>query len=238
MPSKEKVSFSQLKVGILALVALFFITLLIFLLTGNTNFFTKQAELHTYISDAAALTEGAPVRINGILAGKVKKVALSGLTDPQRIIKVDFVLDEDMLKQVPTDSQIEVASDNLLGSTKFLNIDKGKNKETIQAGATIKALDTREFNELVQQGYAVLDSLQGILGKVQNIVAQVEVGKGTIGKLLVDETLYNSLEATVGQVQLLSTTLNSKKGTIGHLINDETLYNDVRTTLGRVDNLM
>ncbi len=46
---------------------------------------------------------------------------------------------------------------------------------------------------LIQQGYNVLDSLQVILGKVQDIVGQIEVGKGTIGKLLVDETLYNSL---------------------------------------------
>ena len=238
MASKEKVSFAQLKVGILGIVALFFLVLLIFLLTGNMKLFNKQVELHTFISDAAALNEGAPVRINGILAGKVKKVVLSGETDPQRIIRVDFDLDGDMLKQIPNDSVVGVDSDNLLGSTKFLNIEKGKNKQTIEAGTTLKALDTREFNQLVQQGYSVLDSLQGILGKVQDIVGQVEVGKGTIGKLLVDETLYQSLQATVDQVQLLATTLNSRKGTIGHLVNDETMYNDLQSTLTRVNSVI
>jgi phospholipid/cholesterol/gamma-HCH transport system substrate-binding protein len=237
MPSKEKVNWSQLRVGILGIVALFFITLLIFLLTGNMQWFKKQIPLHAYVADAAGLTSGAPVRINGIDSGKVDEVALSGRTDPQRIIKVDFLVDEDMLKQIPIDSVASIASDNLLGSTKFLQIDKGKSQELIQPGATLKSSNTQEFQQLVAQGFGVLDSAQAILQKIEAVVGQIEVGKGTIGKLLVDETLYNSLQATVSQVQLLTTTLNSKTGTIGRLINDNALYDQVQTTLGRVDQI-
>ncbi len=237
MPSKEKVSFSQLKVGILGLVALFFVTLLIFLLTGSMSLFSHQVPLHVYVSDAAGLTAGAPVRINGILAGKVGKVALSGETNPQRVIKVDFAVDQDMLKQIPTDSISSISSDNLLGSSKFLEINKGIKPETMKPNGTVKAADTRQFDALVQQGYNVLDSLQAILARVQTIVGDVESGKGSIGKLLVDESLYNSLQATVNQVQLLTTTLNSKTGTIGHLINDDALYGQVQSVIGRLDTI-
>ncbi len=237
MPSKERVSVAQLKVGILGIVALSCIALVIFLLTGNTSWFKKRIELHVYVSDAAGLVPGAPVRINGIQAGSVDHVALSGLTDPQKIIKVDFQVDEDMLKQIPNDSIASVASDNLLGSTKFLQIDKGKSSEPLQAGATMKAANTQEFQQLVAQGFGVLDSAQAILQKITDIVAQIEVGKGTIGKLLVDESLYNSLQATVNQVQLLASTLNSRTGTIGRLINDTTLYDQVQATLTRVDQI-
>ncbi len=237
MPSKEKVNLSQLKVGILGLVALFFVTLLIFLLTGSMDFFTHQVPLHVYVSDAAGLTSGAPVRINGIQAGKVTKVALSGETNPQRIIRVDFAVDQDMLKQIPVDSISSISSDNLLGSSKFLEINKGVKQDTIRPNGTVRAADTRQFDALVQQGYNVLDSLQGILGRVQTIVGDVESGKGSIGKLLVDESLYNSLQATVNQVQLLATTLNSKTGTIGHLINDNALYEQVQTVISRLDTI-
>ena len=236
MPAKEKVSLSQLKVGILAIVALACITLIVFLLTGNASWFKKQIELHMYTSDAAGLTPGAPVRINGIQAGTVRRVELSGETNPQRVIRVDFVVDQDMQKQIPVDSISSVASDNLLGSTKFLQINKGTRPDIIQAGATVKSADTRQFDALIQQGYNVLDAMQLILGKVQDIVAAVEVGKGTIGKLLVDETLYNSLQATVNQVQVLAATLNSKRG-IGRIINDEAFYNQVQSILGRFDQI-
>ncbi len=237
MPSKEKVNFAQLKVGILGIVALCCIALVVFLLTGNTSWFENQAPLNVYVSDAAGLTPGSPVRINGIQAGTVKAVDLSGDTDPQRIIKVDFVVDQDKLKQIPVDSVASIASDNLLGSTKFLSIDKGKSHETIQSGATMKSANTQEFQQLVAQGFGVLDSAQAILQRIEAIVGQVEVGKGTIGKLLVDESLYNKLEATVNQVQLLATTLNSRSGTMGKLINDPTLYNQAEGIVSRIDQI-
>jgi phospholipid/cholesterol/gamma-HCH transport system substrate-binding protein len=237
MPSKEKVSIAQLKVGILGIVALSCVALLIFLLTGNMEWFKKQIPLHVYTSDAAGLTPGAPVRINGIEAGKIDRVGLSGESNPQRIIKVDFKVDQDMMKQIPSDSIASISSDNLLGSTKFLQINKGTSPSLVQPDATIKSADTRQFDALIQQGYNVLDSLQVILAKVQDIVGQIEVGKGTLGKLLVDETLYNSLQATVNQVQLLATTLNSKTGTIGHLINDDALYAQIQGVVTKIDGI-
>ncbi|MDQ2843708.1 MAG: MlaD family protein [Acidobacteriota bacterium] len=237
MPSKQKVSFAQLKVGILGIVALSCIALLVFLLTGNMNWFQKDVPLHTYTSDAGGLTKGAPVRINGIQAGKVDVVKLSGETNPARVIEIDFHVTEDMLKQIPTDSLASISSDNLLGSTKFLQVTKGASPTTIQANATIKAVDTKQFDVLVAQGFGILDSLQDTVQKLQTIVGDVENGKGTIGKLLVDQTLYNSLQATVAQVQLLASTLNSKTGTIGHLINDNELYDEFRTVINRVDQI-
>jgi phospholipid/cholesterol/gamma-HCH transport system substrate-binding protein len=168
----------------------------------------------------------------------VDNVALSGETNPQRIIKVDFNVDSDMLKQIPVDSIASISSDNLLGSTKFLQITKGTSPNTVQSGATLKAENTQQFDQLVAQGFNVLDSAQAILQKISNIVGQVEAGNGTIGKLLVDQSLYNSLAATVSQVQLLATTLNSKTGTVGHLINDNELYNQIQTVVDRVDKVM
>src|SRR5438309_12064497 len=104
MPSKEKVGYAQMKVGILAIVALACVTLIVFLLTGNASWFKKQVPLHVYTSDAAGLNSGAPVRINGIQEGSVKKVQLSGETNPQRIIRVDFVVDKELRKEIPSDS--------------------------------------------------------------------------------------------------------------------------------------
>jgi phospholipid/cholesterol/gamma-HCH transport system substrate-binding protein len=237
MPSKEKVSIAQLKVGILAIVALSCIALLVFLLTGNMHWFQKDVPLHIYTSDAAGLVKGAPVRINGIQAGKVDSVDLSGETNPARIIKIDFHVEEDMIKQIPADSLGSISSDNLLGSTKFLQINKGTSPTTVRAGATLKAVDTKQFDALVAQGFGILDSLQATLDKVQNIVANVENGKGTIGKLLVDPTLANSLQSTVSQVQLLVSTLNSKTGTVGHLINDNALYDQIQGVVNKIDQM-
>ncbi len=234
MAVQTKVAWAQLRVGILAIVALFFVALLVFLLTGDTRFFVKQVSLYTYVDDAAALQDGAPVRVNGILAGKVKTVALSGSNDPRKTIRIDFLIDQAMMKEIPEDSLISIASDNLLGATKFLSIKKGKSPDTVKPDSEVHSLDTREFDDLVQQGYAVLDSLQAILTKVDGVVSQVEVGKGTIGKLLVDESLYRSLQSIVDSVQVLANTLNSTKGTLGKLVNGDEFYNQADAALAKL----
>ena len=192
--------------------------------------YTVQA----HFANIGQLKERAPVKIAGVRVGQVQSIVLDPVKEQA---DVTLAIDQ-RYRKIPTDSVASIGSDNLLGSTKFLEIDKGKNPQHVRAGDTVRAVDTREFDDLVQQGYSVLNSLQAILGKVEGIVGQVEVGKGTIGKLLVDETLYNSLQATVNQVQLLSTTLNSKKGTIGRLVNDDTVYNQVQSTIARVDSIV
>jgi phospholipid/cholesterol/gamma-HCH transport system substrate-binding protein len=228
---------AQMKVGILGIVALACVALLVFLLTGDMRWFNKEIPLHVYTSDAAGLAKDSPVRINGIQAGKITQVDLSGETDPARVIRIDMLIDEDMMKQIPADSIARISSDNLLGSTKFLQITKGTSHSLIQSNATVASVSNPDFDQLIEQGYNLLNSMQLILGKVQDIVGQVEVGKGTIGKLLVDETLYNSLQATVNQVLLLATNLNSKNGTIGHLINDNQFYDQLQGVVTQVQGL-
>jgi phospholipid/cholesterol/gamma-HCH transport system substrate-binding protein len=237
MPTAQKVSWAQLKVGIMAVVAMAILGVLIFLLTGDTKLFAKEEVIYTYMDDSAALAKGAPVRLNGILAGKVKDVTLSGERQPQRVIKIAMEIDKKMLPLIPVDSVAAISAENVLG-TKYINIKKGQSTVPVQPGAEIKSLDTREFDEVVQQGYSLLTSLQGILKRVDTIVGLVEVGQGSIGKLLVDETLYNKILAVVSEGQKITAALSTNKGTIGKLIYDDTLYTDVRGSLARVDGLL
>ena len=100
---------------------------------------------------------------------------------------------------------------------------------------TLPSLNTAEFEDVVQQGYAILTSLQGVVERIDRIVGLVETGKGSIGKLLVDETLYNHINDVVTSVQQLANALNSDKGTLGKLIFDPDLYNQVKGELTRMD---
>lgn len=237
MPSESKVKWAQLRVGILAVVAMIVVAVLIFLITGNTNPFETKSHIFTYMNDAAALAQGAPVNLNGIQIGKVNNIVLSGSNDPRRVVRIDMEIPAGRLSAIPLDSVASISAANVLG-TKFINIKKGKSATTVRAGQEIPSLNTAEFEDVVQQGYSVLTSLQGIVNRVDRIVGQIENGQGSIGKLLIDETLYNRVLAVVDSVQQLATALNSDKGTIGKLIYDPELYNQVRGELTRLDAIM
>jgi len=237
MPSAKKVRWAQLRVGIMAIVAMILLAILVFLLTGERRFFARKAIVHTFLDDSAALTTGSPVRLNGILIGSVRRVELSGEGVPMRIIKVDMEVDESTLQSIPEDSIASITAENVLG-TKYINIKRGQSPIHVKPGGELQALDTREFDEVVASGYATLTSLRGILKRIDAVIADVEVGKGSIGKLLVDEELYNRLTGTVSEAQKVTTALAEGKGTVGRLLYDESLYDEIRGAVNRLNDTL
>ncbi|HLK19203.1 MAG TPA: MlaD family protein [Bryobacteraceae bacterium] len=237
MAIQTKVKWAQLRVGILALAALVLVTVLIFLITGKVTFFESKATLYTYLSDAAALTDTAPVNLDGIQIGKVTGIGLSGLKDPKRLVRVKMEVPESSLKNIPVDSEASISSANLLGA-KYINIKSGKSEQTVRPGQEIPALNASGFDTLMQAGTDVMSQLQVTVGRIDKMLADIQEGKGNVGKLLTDDALYNKLLATVDQVHQLAAALNSKDSTIGKLVYDHELYDDLHKTLGRVDSLV
>ncbi len=237
MPQQTKVTWAKLKVGILAIVAMVIVAVLIFLITGNNNPFASKSNISTYMNDAAALAVGAPVNLNGIPVGKVDKITLSGSNAPGRVVRIDMQIPTSLLKTIPSDSVASISAANVLG-TKFINIKMGKSQTPVRPGQEIPSLNTAEFEDVVQQGYSILASLQKTVDQINAIVGQIENGQGSIGKLLIDDTLYNHLLQIVDSVQKLADALNNDKGTIGKLIYDPEMYNQVKGSLNRVDQLL
>ena len=237
MAIQNKASWARLKVGIMALAALVILAILVFMITGQTTLFQSKGQLVTYMGDSAAMTESATVRLNGIQVGKVEKIALSGLNQPRRIVRVDLQVSDKWFDAIPVDSVVSIAAENVLGS-KFINIKKGTAKEVVRNGSELASLDTTGFDDVVQQGYTLLESLRGVLKRVDAIVATVEVGKGSIGKLLVDEELYNKVISIANEVDTMAKQLNKGDGTLGKLLRDDKLYGDVRGTVARLDAMM
>jgi phospholipid/cholesterol/gamma-HCH transport system substrate-binding protein len=237
MPQTSKVAWAQLRVGLMAIVAIAILVMLVFLLTGRGGLFRKTDQLRTFVDDSASLKIGAPVRLNGIEVGSVEAVRLSGTNDPRRTVEVVMQVQRDFLSRIPTDSQASLNPEGVFGD-KYVNITRGTAPQPVSPGGEIRSLDTKEFQEVVNQSYNVLTALNAITKRIDSITSQVEQGRGTVGKLLYDETLYNRIDAVVVQAQEVANAVNDSKGTIGKLIHDDRLYDQINTTVGRVDNVL
>ncbi len=221
----------------MAVGAMLVLAILIFLLTGAKRLFVPKAVIHTYMDDSAALAVGAPVRLNGIIIGNVTKVGLSGETVKSRIVRIDMSVDAALLKSIPSDSEATISAENVLG-TKYINIKSGHSKQAIRNGGEVKSKDVSEFDEVVQSGYDVMVVARNLLKRIDGVVSQVEAGKGTIGKLMVDEQLYDNLNATVRETNKVASAISSGQGTVGRLLYDDALYNEVRATVQHMDALL
>lgn len=237
MADPKKVSFAQFRVGVMAIVAMVIIAVLIFLLTGSKNLFTRTFELRTFMNDSSGMPEGATVRLNGILVGDVEKLKLSGSSDPQRIVEVDMDIKYDYLNEIPKDSMAGIAASNLLGE-KFINIAKGTSREHVRPGDEIRSAPNQDIPELVAQATSLLGQFQGLLTRVNAVLSDVEAGKGNIGKFLKDEELYTRLNSAMADTQQILTEVRTGKGTLSHLLYDDSLYQDLRAPLGKLNDIL
>lgn len=234
MPKSSKVAWSQLKVGIMAIVALAILFALIFLLTGADNPFADKATLYTYMRDSAAMTEGSAVRLNGILVGKVSNIELTGDKNVDRTIRMRLQVERQYLASIPDDSEVGFSAENVLGA-KFINIRRGSSPSAIKDGGELRARDETDFLELVQSAMPLLESVRSILTRVDRIVAIVERGEGSIGKLIASEEVYRRVNSMLTNLDKVTGSVAKGEGTIGRLLYDESLYDDVRKTLARLD---
>jgi phospholipid/cholesterol/gamma-HCH transport system substrate-binding protein len=237
MPSEKKIAWAQLRVGIMALVAMAILTVLIFLLTGSGTVFTSTATIRTYMGDSSGMASGAPVRLNGILIGHIKEPRLTGSQDPRRVVEIPMEIRSEHLREIPVDSVAGVSASNLLGD-KFINITKGKSSQHVEDGGELRSLEPQDIPELVSQSTNLLEQLQVSLRRFDLVLADVEAGRGNVGKFLRDEELYRRLNATVAEAQKVVEAVTAGKGTIGRLIYDDKLYEEIRAPIQRFDDVL
>jgi phospholipid/cholesterol/gamma-HCH transport system substrate-binding protein len=237
MADPKKVSFAQLRVGVMAIVAMIIAAVLIFLLTGTKNLFRSTFQLRTFMDDSSGMTENAPVRLNGIPVGDVEALKLSGQKDPRRIVEVDMEIRSSFIAEIPKDSRAGIAASNLLGD-KFINITKGTQTDHVQPGDEIASVPNQDIPELMAQSAGLLAQLQSLLGRANSILNDVEAGKGNIGKFLKDEELYSRLNSAIAETQQILNDVRTGKGTISRLLYDDTLANDVHATLDKLNAIL
>lgn len=240
MAGNSKTTWAQLKVGLLTIVAMFIVGVLVFLMAGSQGFFLSKTNLYTYLRDSRAIAEGAPVTLNGVdIGGKISKVELTGSRDPARTVRLTLEVGSKFLSSIPADSQTEMASANLLG-TYFINIKRGMSTMPIQPGAELPSSETAEISDLFRQSSQTLAALQEVVNKVSVIADDIENGKGSIGKLLVDTKAYDNfidIETQFKQLAAdLNTTMTTDNNSIGKLLNDKgALYDDVHNGVTSID---
>jgi phospholipid/cholesterol/gamma-HCH transport system substrate-binding protein len=237
MASPKKVSWAQLRVGIVAAVAMAITGALIFLLTSQSNFLTGEFQLRTYLADSAGMAENAQVRLNGIFVGHIAKVQLSGSHDPKRTVEIQMKISRKYLDLIPDDSKAAISASNLLGD-KYINITKGTHPKHVEPGGEIASLQTQDIPEILEQASGLLGQFQTILGRVDGLLAVVDAGQGNLGKLLKDDSLYNRANALVGEVGQLVKDVKNSNGTISKVLYSDELYNDIRKVIARTDDML
>jgi phospholipid/cholesterol/gamma-HCH transport system substrate-binding protein len=229
VPGQQEVRWSQLKVGILVIVALAALTALIFLMTNNTGgFWSGRITLRSYFENSAGLKIGAPVNLEGVTIGNVKHILIDpsrGLTPVEVVMRVS----SEKAKYVHTDSKSSLLTIGVLGDT-VVDIDSRRaTGPPIADNAELPTTETPNLQDVIQASQGTIEQLNTILAKVDKIADALSTDKGSIGALINDKTVYNKGLATLDELSALVDKVSNGQGSIGKLINDQTIYDDVKS---------
>ncbi|HEY3929525.1 MAG TPA: MlaD family protein [Candidatus Koribacter sp.] len=237
MPSQKQVRWAQLRVGITVIFATATLCVLIFLMSGTTGIFSKKIMVMMYQDNAGGLRIGAPVRLEGVDIGNVTGIAVVANhgVDP---VQIKMKISGKFQTLVKKDSSATLDTAGVLGET-FVDIDSRTATGTlVQDGDVLKAKETPSFNDVVKSTQGTLENVDILLKRTDRIIAQIESGQGSIGKLIYDQDLYNRLNSTLAEVQGMVNQISSGKGSIGKLINDDELYNKANSSVDKLNSII
>ncbi|MFT4111855.1 MlaD family protein [Silvibacterium sp.] len=237
MPNQQQVQWSQLKVGVLVIVALSVLAALIFLMSGSTGgFWNGKLTIRSYFENSAGLKVGAPVNLEGVTIGNVKSIRIV----PERKltpVEVTMRISKQYLDAVHSDSKTSLETVGVLGDTVVDIASKTAVGPQVQNNAELQTTETPSLNDVIKSSQGTIEQLNTILAKVDNLVDSLNSGKGSIGQLINDPTLYNKAVLTVNQLQALVDGISNGKGSIGKLVADDTLYNHANEMVSRMQHI-
>jgi phospholipid/cholesterol/gamma-HCH transport system substrate-binding protein len=238
MPQRERVTWAQLRVGLMVIISLAILGIGIFFISGQVGFFTRRYTLKCYFSTAGGLREGAQVRLAGLAVGNVQHLSITSFPQPDRAVEVDMRVARAYQDLIRADSVATMETVGLLGEG-YVNITRGSPEQpVVPDGGSVKSSEEADIKRVVQNANDVISNLRVLSSKLNDITGQIQSGKGSIGKLIYDPAFYNRLNDTTAGVQRLVTRVENGEGTLGKLMSDETLYQRSVAAINRLNDVI
>lgn len=202
--SQKQISWAKLRVGLVTTAGLAVLFLVILFAGSIRRIFTPQAQVYAEFSDVRGLRPGAPVWFAGVQIGSVRSIRFEGGEQ----ITATLDIDRSAMSYLKKDTTATILTMGLLGD-KYVEVEPGSRQAAeLEPGDMISGSVPVEITE-----------------ELKRFVATVEKGKGSLGRLLKDDTLYRSLTVSVNDIKAFAKMLKTSEGTLIKTIRDPALYN-------------
>ena len=234
-------------VGIFIFLGLAIFIVAVLTLGTQHKTFEKAISVKAIFDNVNGLQKGNNIWYAGVKVGTIKKVLLTG----NSLVEVTMSIEEHSSKFIHKDALAKISSDGLIGNKIIVIFGGTPQSPTIQPGDELrieKLLNTEELMKTLSKNN---DNLLEITNGFKIVSQRMAEGKGTIGKLMTDETLVNNLDATIltlrrssANLEKFSTSMSNytaqlhNKGTLASdLVSDTIIFNRLRATVTQLQHV-
>lgn len=229
--ARTKTGLSELRVGLLAVGTITILIVFILGVSGDISLFRRTLTYHTRFAAAEGLKNGDEVRLAGKLIGKIDKVEFGPIPsskDEKPILVTMVVNARQVNDRIRKDSQAVLAQQGFLGDH-VVDISAGTiNAEPLPDGGEVPSADQTGLAQVFSGANDILVQFNTVGKQLQELMDNINQGKGSVGKLLHDDEFYTNLNRTILAFQEVGNRVSKGEGTAGKLINDPKLYDDLR----------
>jgi len=230
------ITWDQVRVGGLLVVALGILAFAVYRLGKEAKLFSSRYRLIAFVSSANGLREGGTVTVAGQLAGSIRKIEFLPVdADTTRNLRITVDIDESLREQVRRDSRVMLRTQGLLGD-KFFDITPGTPRfRALHDGDTLMLGNSVDYDAMLQQASVAITDIVALTHDLRSVTNALVKGEGTAGQLLTNRGLYDRLNTTLGSAGALLTRLQNPKGSMGRLLDDPALYDNLTHMIASVD---
>lgn len=223
MPRTHSLAWAELKFGIISIFALVMAGLLIFAVGGGGGMPWQNYTLKVRFGNVAGLMAGSPVRVAGVQVGTVDQVVLS-----ETGVEVWFNVKDTFRPLVTDRSKAVLGTISLLGEG-AVDVTAGTGGTPIpEWGYVSSGLAEGSIAQVATEATASLT-------QAKQLVTDIRAGKGTIGKLFTDDSVYREFDGLVRAAERVARSVSDGKGTMSRLANDPKMYNELEASLANLN---
>lgn len=220
----------KIRLGLFVIIGtLFFVTSMYFI-GDKQSLFGSTFKINAIFSNVNGLQKGNNVRLLGIDVGTVNKIIILNDTS----IMVEMVIKEENHEFIKKDAISTIGTDGLMGN-KLVNISpKSISSRIVNEGDTLPTLSEIITEDMLRSLEQTNSNIAIITSNLVDITDEVQLGKGTIGKLLkdtafaknIDLTVFNLKESSKKSTEILLSIedklkgINLKDGALGTILTD------------------
>ena len=207
--------------------AIFIVTVLT--LGGERKTFAMSITITAMFDDISGLQKGNNIWFSGVKIGTVKKISIN----PASQVVVQMNIDEAARQYIRKNARAKIGSEGLIGN-RIVVISSGRGTSPmVEEGDVIGVDKITNTDEMMNTFQSNNRNLLEITNDFKIISKNVVEGKGTVGKLMSDQTLFNEFQSTISMLKKSAANAQQLSNDVaqftGKLDKKGTLINDVVT---------
>lgn len=189
----KKDTSNKIKLGVFISLGMMVFIIGIYFLGEGQQLFRSTFRVSGVFRDVAGLQPGNNVRLSGINVGTVDNIII--VSDSS--VRVDILIAESVRKFIMKDAVASIGSEGLMGNKTIILYPGTGGKTEIENNDVVQTITPLGVDDFMVSLKTTIDNTINITNDLSKITDNIQSGRGTIGRLLMDQSLIRNFDSTV-----------------------------------------